>query len=83
MQMPDVNVLVDALVSSPGTRIVRPSGKHWTSFADLCRQTGASGNLIPDCYLAALAIENDATFVSRDRFFASVTGLKWNDLPEN
>ena len=79
----DVLDVVGALISSPGTRIVRPGRRHWTSFTELCRHLGASGNLIPDCYLAALAMENKATFVSRDRFFASVPGLTWNDLPEN
>lgn len=77
----DVLDVADALISSPGTQILRPNAKHWTSFADLCRHMGATGNLIPDCYLAALAMENKATFVSRNHFFASVPGLTWSDLP--
>ena len=79
----DVLDVVDDLVSSPGTGIIRPGRRHWASFTNLSRKLVATGNHIPDCYLAALAMENKATFVSRDRFFASVPGLTWSDLPDN
>ena len=81
----DINEIllrVDELRAAPGVTIIRPRQNHWAIFSSLCRELSATGNLIPDCYLAALAMENTATFVSRDRFFASVPGLTWNDLPE-
>lgn len=74
---------VDELRSTPGVKIIRPGRNHWAIFSRLCRELAATGNTVPDCYLAAIALESDATFVSRDRFFASVPGLTWNDLPEN
>lgn len=36
---------------------VRSGPRHLEIFFDLCRQPGIYGNLIPDAYLAALAIE--------------------------
>jgi hypothetical protein len=33
---------------------------------ELCRKSGARGNLIPDAWFAALAIEHGCTWVSTD-----------------
>jgi uncharacterized protein len=44
---------------------------------DLCRRTPARGNLIPDAYLAALAIESGSELVSTDRDYARFAGLRW------
>jgi uncharacterized protein len=35
------------------------------------------GNLVPDAYLAALAIEGGCELVTTDRDFARFTGLRW------
>lgn len=37
--------------------------------------------MVPDCYIAALALERNASLVSRDKFFGRVPGLTWMDLP--
>jgi toxin-antitoxin system PIN domain toxin len=60
---------VDALRESPATVSLQPGDRHWAIFSDLCRRVGAAGNLVPDAYLAALAVENGATFVTADRGF--------------
>lgn len=73
---------VSALLAAPGVRRVVPGPRHWSIFDSLCRELGATGNHVPDCYLAAIAIERKATFVSRDRFFSTVPGLDWIDLPQ-
>lgn len=70
-----------ALRAATGVQAIHPGRRHWGIFDSLCRQFGATGNAVPDCYLAALAIEKGATFVSRDRFFARVPELDWIDLP--
>lgn len=38
---------------------------------------GVGGNFVPDAYLAALAIEADAEFITADRGFARFPGLRW------
>ena len=65
--------------SAPASVIVRPSDRHWPIFADLCSRTPARGNLVPDAYLAAMAIETGATFVTRDRGFARFGGVRLLD----
>ncbi len=68
---------IDGLRQSPATTLVHPGERHWHIFLDLCDQVGASGNLIPDAYLAAVAIEQGATWVSADRGFARFSQLRW------
>jgi hypothetical protein len=46
-------------------------------FRDLCRAANAKGNLIPDAYLAALAIECGGEWVTMDREYARFPGLRW------
>lgn len=64
-----------ALRDSPTIVPVQPSDRHWEIFVDLCRQVGATGNVVPDAYLAAMAIESGATFVTADRGFTRFPGL--------
>lgn len=68
---------VEALRGSPASMTLVPGDRHWRIFTELCRQLGATGNRVPDAFLAALAIEHGATWVSADRAFAGVPGLTW------
>lgn len=67
----------DALLDSPGALAIRPSERHWAIFRRLCLTLGATGNLVPDAYHAALAIDHGATWVTNDRGFARFPGLRW------
>jgi toxin-antitoxin system PIN domain toxin len=55
-----------------------PQENHWSIFRRLCLEAGAKGNLIPDAYLAALAMESGSTWITCDRDFARFNGLKWH-----
>jgi toxin-antitoxin system PIN domain toxin len=59
--------------------LVRPGARHWEIFVRLCRDAGAKGNLVPDAYLAALAIESGSEWITTDRSFARFPGLHWRD----
>ena len=56
---------------------VAPGERHWSIFRRLCRDAGAKGNLVPDAYLAALAIESGSEWITTDRDFARFRGLRW------
>jgi len=58
--------------------LVSPGDRHWAIFTRLCRSAGAKGNLVPDAYLAALAIESGCEWVTTDRGFARYPGLRWS-----
>lgn len=66
-----------AVMTAPSTVPVRPGPRHWGLFTRLCRDVQARGNVVPDAYLAALAIEHGATWVTTDRGFARFPGLRW------
>jgi hypothetical protein len=49
----------------------------WDIFQRLCDEGNAKGNLIPDAYLAALAIESGSEWITTDRDYARFPGLQW------
>ena len=57
----------ESIRSRPNCVLVAPAPRHWEIFARLCRETNAKGNLVPDAYLAALAIESGSEWVTTDR----------------
>lgn len=65
--------------SPRGCVLVRPGARHWEIFTRVCRAGGAKGNLVPDAYLAALAIESGCEWNTTDRGFARYPGLRWRD----
>jgi toxin-antitoxin system PIN domain toxin len=68
---------VNQIRSRPGFVSVAPGDRHWDIFEALCRTADARGNRVPDAYLAALAIEHGAEWVTTDRDFARFPGLRW------
>ena len=48
-----------------------------SAFTRLCRDAGAKGNLVPDAYLAALAIESGSEWITTDRDYSRFDGLRW------
>ena len=56
---------------------VRPGPRHWKIFLELCESANARGNLVPDAFLAALAIESGCEWISTDRGFRRFPGLRW------
>jgi toxin-antitoxin system PIN domain toxin len=65
------------LRTQPNCVPVEPGPRHWDIFTGLCRTAGVKGNLVPDAYLAALAIESGSEWVTTDRDFSRFPGLRW------
>lgn len=61
----------------PNALVMNPGERHWDIFVALCRDTNARGNLVPDAYLAALAIESGSEWITSDGDFARFPGLRW------
>lgn len=73
----DALQFVNALRGQPNCVQVVPGPGHWAIFERLCPAAHAKGNLIPDAFLAALAIENGCELITADRDFARFPGLRW------
>jgi len=77
--MPEALAFVEALRARPNAVMVAPGPNHWTLFTRLCRECGAKGNLVPDAWFAALAIESGCEWITTDRDYARFTDLRWRD----
>lgn len=69
--------IVRGWLSLPAVTFVGPGINHLAHFETTCRSVQASGNLITDSHLAALAIEHDLELASCDTDFAKFPGLRW------
>lgn len=67
----------NALRDQPNCVPVSAGPRHWEIFVKLCRDAGAKGDLVTDAYLAALAIESGAEWITTDRDFSRFPGLRW------
>ena len=65
------------LRNRPNCVLVAPGPRHWEIFLGLCRTAGVRGNLVPDAYLAALAIESGCEWITTDRDYSRFPGLRW------
>jgi toxin-antitoxin system PIN domain toxin len=61
----------------PNCVVIRPGPRHWTIFEGLCKTANVKGNLVPDAYLAALAIESGSTWITTDRDYSRFSQLDW------
>jgi toxin-antitoxin system PIN domain toxin len=55
---------------------VHPGPRHLQIFEELCVSSGARGGLVPDAYLASIALEQGASVATADRDFARFSGLR-------
>ena len=67
----------DILLVQPHCVVIHPGERHWEIFTRLCTEADARGNLVPDAWFAALAIESGCEWITLDRDFARFPGLKW------
>jgi uncharacterized protein len=73
----DALTFATALREQPNCVRITPGPNHWSIFSRLCREAGAKGNLIPDAYFAAMAIESGCEWATTDRDFSRFRGLRW------
>lgn len=68
-----VGLIRNAELAAP----VHAGTRHWDIFQSLLGEAGARGNLVPDAYLAALAIESGCEWITTDRDFSRFRRLRW------
>lgn len=67
----------EAVRNQPNAVSITPGPRHWRIFSGLCRAGGVKGNLVPDAWLAALAIESGSEWITTDRDYGRFPGLRW------
>jgi uncharacterized protein len=68
---------VQEWLEQPNVRILVPGDDHWSLLKRMIVEGGASGPLVSDAQLAALAIEYGGVLYTADRDFARFPGLRW------
>ncbi|MEJ0024578.1 MAG: TA system VapC family ribonuclease toxin [Rhizomicrobium sp.] len=63
----------------PSAWIPEPTERHGLVLGRLLTETPATGDLVGDAYLAALAIEHGLTLCSNDRDFLKFEGLRYEN----
>lgn len=82
MPIADAWRLVNQWLAQPGTVLIHPGPRHAEILEKLMVGERATGPLVSDAALAALAIEHGAVLASADRDFSRFPGLRWiNPIP--
>ena len=63
--------------NQPNAVLLQPGNRHWEIFTNLCTIANVKGNLVPDAFLAALAIESGSEWITTDRDFSRFPKLVW------
>ena len=71
----------DILLAQSHCVLIQPGERHWEIFKRLCTKADARGNLVPDAWFAALAIESGCEWITLDRDYARFPDLRWR-VPE-
>jgi len=74
--LPEAIEIVNEWLAQPQVKILLPTEKHWQIFSSLIPEGHASGAMVMDAHLAALAIEHGATLATNDRDFVRFLKLK-------
>ena len=65
--------VVNQIRGQPHAVLIRPGPRHWAIFEKLLRSSDATGDLVPDAYHAALAIESGCDWITTDKGFLCIT----------
>src|SRR5690606_27739619 len=71
---------VDALRSAPRARVLPSTDASWSRMRDIAdTDPQVRANLVPDAWLASLALAHGCRLATADRGFARFDGLDWFD----
>ena len=69
--------MVDIWLESECISFLAPGSRHFEFYKEVLLEAGVGGKLTTDAYIAAMAIENQATLYSNDSDFGRFSGLRW------
>jgi len=80
----EAEAAISSWLAQPVAGIVEPGERHWDILRELLRQGQATGPLVMDAVIGAIAIEHGATICTTDRDFSRFPQIKWtNPLATN
>ncbi|MGD9852567.1 MAG: TA system VapC family ribonuclease toxin [Nitrospirales bacterium] len=80
----EAKIIVNTWLEHPLMGILEPGDQHWTILQTCMKEGQASGPLVMDAVLAAIALEYGAVLHTTDKDFSRFPKLKWvNPLESN
>jgi len=73
---------INSVLASPNAVLLHPASTSWDIFDEIVRLHKLCGNDIPDAWIAAAVIADEATLISDDQGFARFSNLRWNSISE-
>lgn len=70
---------VESWLAQPCVQLLAPGDHHWSILQRMLASSNATGNLVSDAHLAALAVEHNAVLCSTDTDFSKFKGLTWKN----
>lgn len=74
--IPEAFAFLEAVEAHPHCLRLEPGTRHLALVRRLCEQADASGDLVPDALLAALALEHGCVVATLDRDFARFAAVQ-------
>lgn len=71
----DAFEFLEAVCAQPNHVLLAPGPQHLELLRSVCEEADATGDLVPDAVLAALALEHGCTVASFDRDFARFSSI--------
>ena len=67
--------LVESWLDQPNVQLLQPASRTWRLLGGICERGQASGAMVMDAHLAALALEHGASIATTDRDFTRFPGI--------
>lgn len=75
----EAETVVSSWLVQPAAGILEPGEHHWELLGGLVREGQATGPLVVDAVIAAIALEHGAILCTTDRDFSRFPRLKWTN----
>jgi toxin-antitoxin system PIN domain toxin len=73
----DAFAFVEAVSTHPRHLRLEPGPQHMALLRRVCEESDATGELVPDAVIAAIALEHGCAVASLDRDFARFSSVEW------
>lgn len=75
-------IALNTILEAPNGTLLSSSPGTWTTFTELVRLHKLKASDIPDAWIAAAVIEEEATLLSQGQGFARFRELRWHPLSD-
>lgn len=75
----EAEAAISSWLAQPAVGILEPGDRHWQILRKLTQEGQASGPLVMDAAIAAIALEHGALLCTTDRDFARFPELRWTN----